>query len=44
VRRAGAHLYEALGEGTMVVGVAKSRFRGATGACEITRGNSARPL
>ena len=40
----GAHLFEALGRGVPVVGVAKSRFRSATAAVAVTRGGSARPL
>ena len=39
----GAHLYEALGRGAAVVGVAKSAFSGANGV-EVRRGDSARPL
>ena len=35
----GAHLYRALGERTVVVGVAKSRFVGATDAVPVYRGN-----
>jgi deoxyribonuclease V len=40
----GAHLYAALGERTAVVGVAKSRFAGATDAIPIYRGSSRSPL
>lgn len=40
----GAHLYQALGERTVVVGVAKSRFLGATDAVPVYRGNSRSPL
>ncbi len=40
----GAHLYEALGRQTAVVGVAKTRSKGAENACEVFRGNSKRPL
>lgn len=40
----GAHLYEALEKRIAVIGVAKSKFRGASGAQEITRGQSTRPL
>lgn len=40
----GAHLYQALGERTAVVGVAKSRFVGATDAVPVYRGNSRSPL
>jgi deoxyribonuclease V len=40
----GAHLCEALGGGVAVVGVAKTRFQGAEGVREITRGVSKRPL
>lgn len=40
----GAHLYQALGGRTAVVGVAKTRFQGADTACEVFRGRSKRPL
>ena len=40
----GAHLYEALDEQVAVIGVAKTKFQGATEAREVTRGTSARPL
>ncbi len=40
----GAHLYQALDGEVAVIGVAKTRFRGANIACEVTRGKSARPL
>ncbi len=40
----GAHLYTALGERTVVVGVAKSRFAGATDAIPVYRGSSRSPL
>lgn len=40
----GAHLYAALGERTAVVGVAKSRFAGATDAVPVYRGSSRSPL
>lgn len=40
----GAHLYHALGERTVVVGVAKSRFVGATDAVPVYRGDSRSPL
>ena|SRR3982751_5554259 len=40
----GAHLYQALGERTVVVGVAKSRFTGATDAVPVYRGGSRSPL
>ena len=40
----GAHLYEALGRVPAVIGVAKSRFAGATGAVPVLRGTSNRPL
>lgn len=40
----GALLYEALGRSTAVIGVAKSRFSGATGAVPVLRGGSRRPL
>ncbi len=38
----GAHLHDALG--VPVIGVAKTRFRGADHAVEVLRGSSARPL
>ena len=40
----GAHLYEALGGQVAVIGVAKTRFRGADRACEVMRGSSRRPI
>ncbi|HLO26667.1 MAG TPA: endonuclease V [Geobacteraceae bacterium] len=40
----GAILHEALGTTTAVIGVAKSRFAGATGAVPVLRGTSNRPL
>jgi deoxyribonuclease V len=40
----GAHLYEVLGGRVEVIGVAKTRFQGADGACEVIRGASRRPL
>jgi deoxyribonuclease V len=40
----GAHLYEALARKIPVVGVAKSRFHGATAARPVLRGSSQRPL
>ena len=40
----GAHLYRALGETVAVVGVAKTRFPGATLAQELRRGTSRSPL
>jgi deoxyribonuclease V len=40
----GGHLYQALGEHTAVVGVAKTRFRRSECACEALRGKSTRPL
>jgi len=40
----GAHLYQALGGCSAVIGVAKSRFAGAKGAVPILRGNSHLPL
>jgi deoxyribonuclease V len=40
----GAHLYQALGERVPVIGVAKTKFLGAEGVCEVTRGASKRPL
>jgi deoxyribonuclease V len=40
----GAHLYQALGQRTAVVGVAKRRFHGAGDAVPILRGTSQVPL
>jgi deoxyribonuclease V len=40
----GAHLHQALGGRTAVIGVAKTRFRGAEDACQVFRGTSLRPL
>jgi deoxyribonuclease V len=40
----GAHLYQALGSKTPVIGVAKSPFKGAPNAQRVFRGKSARPL
>jgi len=40
----GAHLHEALGGRVPVVGVAKTAFRGDTGAAQVMRGESAKPL
>jgi deoxyribonuclease V len=40
----GAHLYQALGRRTAVVGVAKRRFHGAGDAVPILRGTSQVPL
>jgi deoxyribonuclease V len=40
----GACLYDALAGQATVIGVAKTKFRGAHGVCEITRGRSRRPL
>jgi deoxyribonuclease V len=42
-RGLGAHLHDALDQAVPVVGVAKTRFAGAT-AIEVVRGASARPL
>lgn len=42
-RGLGAHLYEALGQGVSVIGVAKTRFAGAA-AEMVQRGGSRRPL
>ncbi len=39
----GAHLFDALGHATPVIGVAKTMFAG-TAAAEVSRGGSARPL
>jgi deoxyribonuclease V len=40
----GAHLHQALDGRVAVIGVAKTKFRGADGVCEVTRGTSKRPL
>lgn len=40
----GAHLFQALGGTTTVVGVAKTKFAGANQAREVLRGESQRPL
>lgn len=40
----GAHLHEALGGNTVVVGVAKTGFMGSAFAIEVMRGGSGRPL
>lgn len=40
----GAHLFDALGEGTVVIGVAKTRFAGASEAVPVYRGESRSPL
>ncbi|MGF1577990.1 MAG: endonuclease V [Gemmataceae bacterium] len=40
----GAHLYEALGRKTPIIGVAKSSFHQNTAAEEVCRGESQRPL
>ena len=40
----GAHLYEALSRAVPVIGVAKTRFAGATAAREVCRGMSNTPL
>jgi len=40
----GAHLYDALNARVAVVGVAKTKFHGATTAREVRRGASTRPL
>src|SRR5262249_19721463 len=40
----GAHLYQALGERTVVIGVAKSRFVSATDAVPVYPGDSRSPL
>jgi deoxyribonuclease V len=40
----GARLHEALGSGVVVVGVAKTAFRGATHAVSVLRGASRKPL
>jgi len=43
-RGLGAHLFDALGGSTAVVGVAKHAFRGAVDAALVHRGRSERPL
>lgn len=40
----GAYLYEALGSGAPVIGVAKNRYRDTTHAVELVRAKSKRPL
>lgn len=40
----GGHLHAALDRNTPVIGVAKNRFGSATGAIEVHRGGSKRPL
>lgn len=40
----GAHLYEALNREVAVIGVAKTKFRGADQAREVSRGSSKRPV
>lgn len=40
----GAHLFDALGGRTPVLGVAKTPFRGTPSECEVLRGASVRPL
>ncbi|MFV8752025.1 endonuclease V [Nannocystaceae bacterium ST9] len=40
----GVHLWQALGEHTPVIGVAKNRFRSNPAAIELLRGGSTRPL
>ncbi len=40
----GAYLHELLPVGSVVLGVAKNRFRGSTHAVELFRGSSDRPL
>ena len=40
----GAHLYEALGNQVMVIGVAKTHFVGAEPVARVTRGRSRTPL
>lgn len=40
----GAHLFDAMGRTTPIIGVAKTRFRSATSAVPITRGDSGSPL
>jgi len=40
----GAHLFEALGRNVVVIGVAKSSFRGSSHAVRVFRGAARRPL
>jgi deoxyribonuclease V len=40
----GAHLFEALGHATAIVGVAKRPYRGLDGGIPVLRGTSRRPL
>ena len=40
----GAHLYEALGRGVPVIGVAKTAFHSSKAAVPVLRGTSTRPL
>lgn len=40
----GAHLFQALDEKTVVIGVAKNRFRDTPASAELLRGRSVRPL
>ena len=40
----GAHLYSALGKRASVIGVAKTRYAGATHAIPVLRGGSKSPL
>jgi deoxyribonuclease V len=40
----GAKLFDALGRSTVVIGVAKTRFRDNDAAVELARGKSARPV
>jgi deoxyribonuclease V len=40
----GAHLYKSLSERTPVIGVAKTKFKGADSVAEVLRGRSTRPL
>jgi len=43
-RGLGAHLYEALDERALIIGVAKTRFVGAEPVALVTRGRSRTPL
>lgn len=40
----GSYLHEVLNSRTLIIGVAKNRFRNTTHAMELLRGNSSRPL
>jgi deoxyribonuclease V len=40
----GRHLYETIGKGVPVIGVAKRAFRDTPDECRVFRGNSKTPL